>query len=147
MQGTLIFEDLSTVQCCFDIDSVTTYTNPNVLGYNYRYGAPIRQENDIKISIPYSNISYQQIQKYFAKIANNSYSTNYKQTIRFIDYKGTNIISYGFFMTNVSVPTINSSYNQNIEVSGKCDYYEPFYDQVNYKRLLRKKKLERILNE
>lgn len=126
MRGTIIFEDLTTLNCDMDITA--------------SYG---RQDIGIKITLPYGNITHQQINKYFP-YNNNGYVS--KQTVRFSTGDHTYVFN-GFFLQEISISQFQHNYNGTIEINSTCDYYEIDFNglSIDLKRELRNKKLKRIL--
>ena len=152
MQGTIIFEDFTTLNC--DMDLTTSYStiNQSMIG-SYHNPHMGRQDIDIKISLPYNSITHQQIKKYFLSYNNtNNFMPSYKQTIRFCNYGNgygdtTSNIFHGFFIKEITVSQFQHNYNSTIEIDATCDYYETDITGLDIilKRELRNKKLKRIL--
>lgn len=145
MRGTIIFEDLTTLNC--DMDLTTSYStiNQSMIG-SYHTSHIGHQDIDIKITLPYGNITHQQINKYFP-YNNNGYVSNYKQTVRFSTGDHTAHVFNGFFVREISISQFQHNYNGTIEINATCDYYEVDINGlgIDLKRELRNKKLKRIL--
>jgi len=104
--------------------------------------------NEVKFSIPFNNTNQQILDNHF----NNNYRvglvSNYKKDLIYIMNDNNGYYIYGFYVTELS-HSCDSFGNSYIDVEGQCDHFNVVINLIDdeYKRMLRKKKLERILND
>ena len=136
MGKLIVVQDGSTFNC--DLNITTT---------NYSSNSFYPMKTDISFSIPYTNTNYQIINNHFKPIfSQQGLVSNYKKDVIYIvdDCSGFKLM--GFYVTTLGVSD-DFHGNQYIDVEGQCDYYNHEINIMDneYKRKMRKKKLERIL--
>ena len=143
MGKLIVVSDGSIINCDLKISS--QFSQP-VFMLGNRFTTPTPPTNEVKFSVPLTPTNQQIIDSHFKT---NNYRvglvSNYKKDLIYIMNDNNGYHIHGFFVTDLRCSNYG---NPTIDVEGQCDHFTMDINIIDneFKRMLRKKKLERICN-